>query len=98
MQKQLTTASAVHGTNLTPGSTCATLCADLEDRRGVSHATAKKVHAALNGGASLLLVLGLVAIFANHAGRVGTPGSQIGYMDTGTNGFLLQNNVKSANP
>ena len=43
--------------------------ADLEGRRGVLHASAKRIHAGLNGGAALLLVLGLVAIFANHDGH-----------------------------
>lgn len=47
--------------------------ADLEERRGVSHAASKNVHAALNGGAALLLALGLVAIFTNHAGHAIPP-------------------------
>jgi cytochrome b-561 len=43
--------------------------ADGEDHRGMSHADAKRVHAALHVLATTLLVMGLMAIFANHGGH-----------------------------
>ena len=43
--------------------------ADVEERRGMPHRDAKNLHAALNGGATVLLVAGLAVIFANHAGH-----------------------------
>ena len=43
--------------------------ADVEERRGMPHRDAKNLHAALNGGATVLLMIGLAVIFANHAGH-----------------------------
>jgi cytochrome b-561 len=43
--------------------------ADGEERRGMSHADAKRVHTALHVVATTLLVMGLMAIFANHRGH-----------------------------
>ena len=43
--------------------------ADGEDHRGMSHADAKRVHTALHVVATTLLVMGLMAIFANHGGH-----------------------------
>ena len=43
--------------------------ADGEERRGMSHADAKRVHTALHVVATTLMVMGLMAIFANHRGH-----------------------------
>ena len=43
--------------------------ADGEEHRGLSHADAKRVHTALHVVATTLLVMGLMAIFANHGGH-----------------------------
>ena len=43
--------------------------ADGEEYRGLSHADAKRVHTALHVVATTLLVMGLMAIFANHGGH-----------------------------
>jgi len=43
--------------------------ADGEERRGMSHAAAKRTHAVLNVIATTSLIMGLMAIFANHAGH-----------------------------
>ena len=38
-------------------------------RKGWTHDSAKRMHAALHGGVALSLILGLVAVFANHGGH-----------------------------
>ena len=43
--------------------------ADGEDSRGWTHLNAKRVHTLLHGLSTLFLVMGLMAIFANHSGH-----------------------------
>jgi len=43
--------------------------ADVEERRGMRHADAKSLHAALNGASSACILVGLCVIFTNHAGH-----------------------------